>query len=49
MQQEPKTRAALEKEFLDNPILVNKYGTYENYLKATSGGGANYRDRYGLE
>ena len=49
MQQEPRTRAALEKEFLDNPILVRQYGTYENYLKATSGGGTNYRERYGLE
>jgi hypothetical protein len=49
MQQEPRTRAALEKEFLENPILVRQYGTYENYLKAASGGGANYRERYGLE
>jgi hypothetical protein len=49
MQQEPRTRAALEKEFLDNPILVRQYGTYENYLKAASGAGANYRERYGLE
>ena len=49
MQQEPKTRAALEKEFLKDPILVRQYGTYENYLKATSGAGVNYRERYGLE
>jgi len=49
MQQEPKTRAALEKEFLENPILVNKYGTFDNYLRSQSGAGTNYRERYGLE
>jgi hypothetical protein len=49
MQQEPKTRAALEREFLERPDLVKKYGTYDNYVKSTGSGGVDYKSKYGLD
>jgi hypothetical protein len=43
MQQEPKTRAALEREFLERSDLVKKYGTYDNYVKSTGSTGPRAR------
>jgi len=50
--QEPKTRAQLEKEFMENIILQRQYGTLENYMKSQTGGGSTPESlykKYGLE
>ncbi len=36
---EPRNRAMREKEFLENPLLIGKYGTFENYERMTQAGG----------
>jgi DNA polymerase III alpha subunit (gram-positive type) len=49
---EPRTRAMREKEFLENPLLIRKYGTFDNYERMTQAGGTkevDYKGRYGLE
>jgi hypothetical protein len=50
--QEPKTRAQLEKEFMENIILQRQYGTFENFMKSQTGGGSTPESlykKYGLE